>query len=99
MNEKFREYMNKHCPGWEQKDLEVVNEALNVFTEWEKWKEIQKDTLNKALNQNVAGLDYTTDYNRAISNSTRCQTQLDAIINGKLNDNAQVQLEEEQITK
>ena len=63
---KFRDYMEKEVPGYNNLlDEKVVEELLNDYNKWETWKKTADVCMERGMNSN-SGINYANDFEKAM---------------------------------
>lgn len=97
MNKNFEQYMNEQIPNWKN-DLAVdtIEYLKNLHKNVIDWKKVADNIFNMSFNQNKAGIDYSTDFEKANQNLVASEMELEQAINNiKKVINPNFQMEEQ----
>ena len=80
-NISFEEYLDQKLPTW-RTDLseEVIVYLKNMYTEAIQWRENIRRIFDMALNHNTAGIDYSTDLEKANERLSMSNSKINAAI-------------------
>ena len=89
MEETFDQYMKKNNPNWQQLPMKTIQQAKDLY-ELKKYHDQRAMTLLERQFSSSAGIDYTTDFEKAKSESEKISARLDNLIKPLENTNEMI---------